>query len=117
VDLLMRDHLFAVAFIALTVLGLSQAALEWMFWRGLSVADAGQVQQVLGVAVNDRRLIGAARFWRFLLKREYTRIARAPVLLGDFLLVVNIAFAVALLGIIAAFVFRFVGLWLHNEHH
>jgi len=110
----MRDPLLAWAFIVLTVLGLSQCAVEWLFWRGLSSADAVQVQQVLGVAVNDLRLIGATRIWRFLLKREYSQIARAPVLLGDFLRAVSIAFALTILGIIAAFVFRFVGLWLHN---
>ena len=113
----MRDPLFAWAFAALTVLGLSQFAVDWFFWRGLSTADAAQVQQVLGVAVNDRRLVGAIRIWRFLLNREYSQIARAPVVLGDFLRALSLAFALTFLGITAAFVFRFVGLWLHNAHH
>jgi hypothetical protein len=113
----MRDPLFAWAIIVLTVLGLSQAVIEWFFWRRLSTTDPAQLQQRLGVAaVTDRRSIGFSRVWRFLLKREYSQIAQAPVLLGDLLRVLSIAFALTLLGLFGAFAFRFVGLWLHNAH-
>jgi hypothetical protein len=110
----MRDPLFAWAFIVLTVLGLLQATIERLFWRHLSSAEPAVVRQLLGTEVANRRSLGIAKVWRFLLKREYSQVGqRSTVLLGDFLRIISVAFAVVLLGVFAAFAVRFIRLFLH----
>jgi len=47
----MRDPLFAWAFILLSVLGILQAVIEWLFWRRLASAEPAAVRRLLGTDV------------------------------------------------------------------
>jgi hypothetical protein len=112
----MRDPLFTWAFIGLTVLGLLQAALEWLFWRRLASVESTAVRHELGSDVANRRSLGPVAVWRFLIRRGYGQLGdRSTVLVGDLFRIASLAFALTFLGVSGALALRFIRLFLHAQ--
>ncbi len=107
----MDDPLFVYALIVLTVLGISESVIEWLFWKRLRHVDPEAGQRLLGVDLSNRRAAGIRRIWRLFLKREYTRVTdRQTTRLGDIVLVSLVIFYVTLISFFAALVARVANL-------